>query len=82
MMKKFYLLSVPFMLLLFTGCSKDFLKNYEDRLEGAGRVDHRGKDGHRRRIGWEAVEMVAHVLVDQFMLDEQPAEVIKLRGRR
>ena len=28
-MKKFYLL-----LLLFTGCSKDFLKPYDDRIEG------------------------------------------------
>ena len=48
-MKKFYLLSVPFMLLLFTGCSKDFLKNYEDRLEGGVwhlvDVDKRGIGG-------------------------------------
>lgn len=31
-MKKFYLAGLVFLLL--TGCSKDFLKRYEDRLEG------------------------------------------------
>ena len=33
-MKKLYFLLLPICFLFFTGCSKDFLKRYEDRVEG------------------------------------------------
>jgi hypothetical protein len=33
-MKKFYLLSLLLPTLVFSGCSKDFLKRYEKRIEG------------------------------------------------
>ena len=39
-MKKIYFsLLIPLMLVLFTGCSKDILKDYEDRIEGTWRLD-------------------------------------------
>jgi hypothetical protein len=39
-MKKIYtFLLIPLMLILFTGCSKDIFKNYEDRIEGTWRLD-------------------------------------------
>lgn len=39
-MKKLYsTLLVAGMLALFTGCSKDIFKNYEDRIEGTWRLD-------------------------------------------
>jgi hypothetical protein len=39
-MKKIYSsLLIPLALVLFTGCSKDILKNYEDRIEGTWRLD-------------------------------------------
>jgi hypothetical protein len=33
-MKKRYLTFIPFIVLLFAGCSKDFLRSYEKRLTG------------------------------------------------
>jgi len=41
------------------------------RVVGGGRVDHRGEDGHRVRGGREAVEQVAHVLVEHLVLGEE-----------
>ena len=39
-MKKIYsVLLVPVLLVLFTACSKDIFKNYEDRIEGTWRLD-------------------------------------------
>ena len=39
-MKKFYFyLLIPLAFVLFTSCSKDILKNYEDRIEGSWRLD-------------------------------------------
>jgi hypothetical protein len=39
-MKKIYsFLLIPLMLILFTGCSKDIFKNYEDRIEGTWHLD-------------------------------------------
>jgi hypothetical protein len=37
-MKKVYSLSVLFSVVLFAGCSKDFLKNYDDRIIGTWHI--------------------------------------------
>src|SRR5690606_36437867 len=58
------------------------LRLHEGRLKAAERVDHRGQDGHRGRVRREAVEVMAHVLVDQLVLDEQGPEVRELGRRR
>ena len=39
-MKKIYLaILVPLTFILFSGCSKDIFKNYEDRIEGVWKLD-------------------------------------------
>jgi hypothetical protein len=39
-MKKIYsTLLIPLTLIVFSGCSKDIFKNYEDRIEGTWRLD-------------------------------------------
>ena len=39
-MKKIYFyLLIPLTLVIFTGCSKDIFKNYENRIEGTWRLD-------------------------------------------
>jgi hypothetical protein len=39
-MKKIYFyLLIPLSLVIFTGCSKDIFKNYENRIEGTWRLD-------------------------------------------
>ncbi|MBC7829727.1 MAG: hypothetical protein H7122_18430 [Chitinophagaceae bacterium] len=39
-MKKIYsILLVPIALILFSGCSKDIFKNYDDRIDGTWRLD-------------------------------------------
>jgi len=39
-MKKIYsTLLIPLSLIIFTGCSKDVFKNYEERIEGTWRLD-------------------------------------------
>jgi len=45
-MKKLYFLSLLFPTLLFWGCSKDFLKRYEDRIEGSWQLTDVD------RLGW------------------------------
>ena len=45
-MKKFYFLILLFPTLLSLGCSKDFLKRYEDRIEGTWQLTDVD------RIGW------------------------------
>ena len=45
-MKKFYFLILLFPALLSLGCSKDFLKRYEDRIEGTWQLTDVD------RIGW------------------------------
>lgn len=45
-MKKLYFLSLLLPALLFSGCSKDFLKRYEDRIEGVWQLTDVD------RIGW------------------------------
>ena len=45
-MKKLYSLTLLLSLLLFLGCSKDFLKRYEDRIEGTWQLTDVD------RIGW------------------------------
>ena len=51
---------------------------HERRLEAADRVDHRGQNRHRRCIRRETVEVVAHVLVNRFVLDQQAAKLVEL----
>ena len=46
-MKKIYLLSIPFSILLLFSCSKDFLKNYDTRIIGTWKIT----DVDRRGIG-------------------------------
>jgi hypothetical protein len=45
-MKKLYFLSLLLPTLLFSGCSKDFLKRYEDRIEGTWQLTDVD------RLGW------------------------------
>ena len=49
-------------------------------MVGGGRVDHRREDGHRVRGGREAVEEVAHVLVQHLVFREQVGELGELRA--
>jgi hypothetical protein len=38
-MKKIYAVLLPFAIIISSGCSKDILRNYEDRIEGNWRLD-------------------------------------------
>jgi hypothetical protein len=52
-MKKLYFLTLVFSAFLFAGCSKDFLKRYEDRIEGTWQltdVDRLGWGGNTGNV--------------------------------